>query len=84
MEVRLGGVPRVSNFGNRLTDIDMITDLDLNAARAEVRHHQKTPATDIQDDVVAALVTTVGRSNRLVGLPSWTKACPRKTRGRRL
>jgi hypothetical protein len=67
MEVRLGRVPRISNSGNRLTDIDMITDLDLNAARAEMGHHQKMPATDVQDDVVAALVMAVGRSNRLVG-----------------
>src|SRR5207342_1115794 len=45
---------------------DVVADLDVNAAWAEMRHHQITPAADVYDDVVAALEVAVRRSDLLV------------------
>jgi hypothetical protein len=36
MDVRLGGIARVFDFGNRLAKLELIADLDLDAAWAEI------------------------------------------------
>ena len=66
VEVWLSGIARVSYLGNLLAERDLITNLDLNAARAEMSHQQIAPTTDVDDHVIAALVATVGRSDHLV------------------
>ena len=66
MQVRLSRVSRVSNSGNLLADLDLITNLHLDATRAEMCEHQKAPTTNVNDDVVAALVVAVRRSDLLV------------------
>jgi hypothetical protein len=66
MKVRLGGIARISHFRNRLACLDLITDLDLDGAWAEMRHHQVAAAANIDDDVVATLEMAVRRSDRLV------------------
>jgi hypothetical protein len=67
VEMWLSGIARVSYFGDLLADLDLLADFDLNAAWAEMSQHQIAPATDVDDHVIAALVTAVSRSDHLVG-----------------
>jgi hypothetical protein len=66
VEMWLGGIAGVSDIGNLLADLDLITDLDFDAAWPEMAHQQEVPATDVDHDVVAALVAAVCRSDCLV------------------
>jgi hypothetical protein len=67
MNVRLSGIARIPNVGNLLAKLDLITNLHLDAAWAEMAEHQKASATNVEDDVIAALVVAVRRSDLLVG-----------------
>jgi hypothetical protein len=66
VQVWLTGIARVSDFCNRLAELDLISDLGLDAAWAEMPYQQIAPATDVDDDVVSAWVLAVGRSDRHV------------------
>ena len=66
VQVWLSGIARVSDFGNRLAELDLITDLHLDAAWAEMPYQQVASATNVDDDVVSAWVLAVGRSDRHV------------------
>lgn len=66
VEVRLIRISGVPHYGDGLAQLDVITNLDPDAARAEMRHHQIPSATDLHHDVVATLEVVVGRSDLLV------------------
>ena len=67
MEVRLGRVSGVSDSGKRLANLDLITDLDLDTPWTEMCHQHIPSAANVYDDVVAALIMAISRSDRLIG-----------------
>jgi hypothetical protein len=66
VQMRLGGIARVPHLGKRLAELHVITDLNLDAAGTEMRHHQKVAASNVEDDVVTTLIAPVRRSDLLV------------------
>jgi hypothetical protein len=74
IQVRFSGVARVSYVGNSLATPDLITNFDPDAAWAEMAEHEKASATNVEDDVIAALEAAVCRSDCWSGRPSSTKA----------